>query len=374
MELLKKIEEVFLKLNSPKKIAVAVSGGSDSLALTLLLAEFCKTKSVALTALTVDHKTRVGSTVEAKKLNQLLKKLSIEHQILESDLASPPSSEVGFRELRYRLLQEFCASRKIRFLFLGHTLDDTAENFLIRLFRGSGVDGLSPMGEITSLKAMQPSLRGAEGDLAIQYCCDASGLPRFASAKLAMTDQNELTLVRPLLNFTKLELQQFLKGRKIKWFEDPTNQDEKFLRNKIRKFLASFEDRELIAKRIISASNQIAELAAVSDDLVLSAAKKVLRFEKSGYFILDLKKFAALEKKFSIWIPLKILASILMKISNKEYKPRLAKLQRFYREILTEPKPRTFYHAITKPLPNNQLMIYPEVVKKPRLKTKAKNL
>ena len=303
--LTKKIEKVFLEKKPPKKIAVAVSGGADSLALTLLLHEFCLAKKIELLAVTVDHKMRQGSSNEAAKLGKILAKEKISHQILTIERKEIPVSniEASLRESRYELLHNFCLENKIKFLFLGHHLGDAAENFLIRLFRGSGLDGLSTIAEVSDFK--------------------------------------KIKLVRPLLDLEKDQLKSFLEERKIKWFEDESNKDEKFLRNKIRNFFETFEEKNLIQKRIKNASDEIAKMRDFFDDLLLREAKKILKFSREGFCFLDLKKLQKLDAK----IALKILALVAMEVSRQNYKPRLRELKIFYDYLLQDGKfkPRNFY-------------------------------
>ena len=300
-----KIEEIFLQKNIPKRIAVAVSGGADSVALTLLLSVFCKKNNIELFAVTIDHKMRQGSSREALNLNKILKKKKISHRILEINSTNIPKTniEAKLREARYEMLYEFCIKNEIGFLFLGHQLEDVAENFLIRLFRGSGLDGLSTIAEVSNLK--------------------------------------KIKLVRPLLNFEKDELKKFLKSKKVEWFEDETNLDEKFLRNKIRNFFATFEDKNLIQERIKNAADEITITRDLFNDLMLCEAGKILEFGKAGFFLLDLEKFRKIESK----IALKILALVAMEVARKNYKPRLKELKLFYEYLLENKKikPRNFY-------------------------------
>lgn len=317
-----KIEEVFSKKKLPKKIAVAVSGGADSLALTLLLHEFCKSKKIKLFAVTIDHKIRKNSAKEAQELGKILAKKKISHKTLQVDHKKIPQKniEAKLREARYELLHDFCAKNKIEFLFLGHHLGDVAENFLIRLFRGSGLDGLSTMKEIS--------------------------------------DYKKIKLVRPLLDFEKDDLKKFLVSKKIKWFEDETNDDEKFLRNKIRKFFESFAEKNLIQKRIKNATDEIARMRDLFDDMMLAQAKEMLEFNKMGYFLIDLKKFQKIEEK----IALKILALVLMEVSGEIYKPRLEKLKNFYEHLVknSEIKPRNFYGCMAKKFDAKRVVIFRE--------------
>ena len=320
-----RIKEVFqreiIAHNVPKKIAVAVSGGSDSLALTFLLHEFCTANKIKLYAVTVDHKMRANSSAEAKKLAEILAAKKISHQILSIKKSQVPQKniEANLRELRYKLLEEFCLKNDIKFLFLGHIQGDVAENFIIRLFRGSGLDGLSSIAEIS--------------------------------------DYKNIKLVRPLLDFSKDDLQEFLRAKKVKWFEDETNEDEKFLRNKIRKFFNSFEEKNLIQGRIKNAANEISKMRDFLDIILLKEAKKILQLQPNGSFLINHKKFQKIDEK----IALKILALVLIEVGGKTYKPRLEKLKNFYQYLQQENiKPRNFYNCMVKKFDEKNIIIFAE--------------
>jgi tRNA(Ile)-lysidine synthase len=248
---------------------------------------------------------RESSSNEALKLSKILAKKKITHHILEIDAKKLPKKniEAKLREMRYDLLCEFCKKKKISYLFLGHQLGDVAENFLIRLFRGSGLDGLSTIAEVSEV--------------------------------------SKIKLVRPLLDFDKSDLEKFLRAKKIKWFEDETNSDEKFLRNKIRNFFATFEEKNLLHKRIKNATDEIAKMRELFDSLMLSEASEILEFKQDEYFLIDHKKLQKLDEKFA----LKILALVTMEVSGKKYKPRLKDLKIFYEYLLknSKIKPRNFY-------------------------------
>jgi tRNA(Ile)-lysidine synthase len=302
--MLNKIEEILPKKNSIQ-IAVAVSGGCDSLALTLMLDEFCRKKKIKLVALTVDHKMRKNSSDEAVALGKILAKKKIPHEILTISTKKIPQKniEANLREARYELLCDFCEKNKIEYLFLGHHLGDVAENFLIRLFRGSGLDGLSTMSEVLEYK--------------------------------------KIKLLRPFLDVEKDELKKFLRAKKVQWFEDETNDDEKFLRNKIRKFFDSFEEKNLIQKRIKKASDEISEMRDLFDEIMLEAARDVIDLKEDMTFVIEQKKFAKLNEK----IALKILALILIEVSGDIYKPRLENVKNLYKFLLEAPivdKPQLF--------------------------------
>ena len=137
---------VALNMGDIKHIAVAVSGGGDSMALCLLLKEWCTTQGVNLTALTVDHGLRVDSRTEAEQVSRWMMEASISHHIL-SWAGEKPTTNIQdeARKARYQLMGKWCAQNNIAHLCLAHHQDDQAETFLLRLFRGSGVDGLCAM-------------------------------------------------------------------------------------------------------------------------------------------------------------------------------------------------------------------------------------
>lgn len=304
--------------NLPKKLAIALSGGCDSMALLFLLHDFCQRNNVELLAVTVDHQIRSNSFDEAQKVSKICQDSNISHQILQIPQSQIPTAniEANLRQARYELLYDFCQQHQIKYLFLGHHLGDIAENFIIRLFRGSGLDGLSSMAEINEYK--------------------------------------DIYLARPLLNINKKELQDYLITKNIIWFEDETNKDEKFLRNKVRNFLNSLPDTDIIQGRIKRTADDISEVRDFYDDLMLQNAQQVLQIKEDSYLI-NIDKFKSLEPK----IALKILALILMEVGKKPYKPRLIKLKNFYNHI-TQSNPikqRNFYGCIVKQYNKNNLIL-----------------
>lgn len=319
--MLKNKLKTFFKNNfttNPKTIAVAVSGGIDSLALTFLLNEFCVLQKIKLYAITVDHKMRKTSSNEALQLNKLLTKNKISHKILTINSKKIPQKniEANLREVRYNLLYEYCTSQKIEHLFLAHHQNDAAENFLIRLFRGSQLDGLSKMQEVAEFK--------------------------------------NIKLCRPLLTSQKIELEKYLKLHKIKHFEDESNEDEKFLRNKIRKFLASLEESELVQERIVKLSEILDENRQFIDEILLQKAREILFFQEEGAFLLNLEKYSQTSPK----IALKILSLALTEIGGNIYKPRLEGLKNFENEILNlqKGKKKNFYGCMAKIINKDEML------------------
>ena len=302
-----------------KNISVAVSGGIDSMALMLILDLWCKNNNTNLTAITVDHKLREESTNEAIYVNSLCKEKNIKHVILTWEGEKPDHNiELIARENRYKLISNYCKNNKIDYVFIAHHLQDQAETFLIRLFRGSGIDGLSSMKKIA--------------------------------------ENYNLKIIRPFLNIEKEDLKQYLLENKIEWVEDESNNEEKYLRNKIRLFLNSFENRDDIIKRIDFAVNQINDCKVFIDSYIKKIERKIVSFNSFGTCILN-KHFLLQEDENII---LKILAQISMAVSGNKYKPRLEKLRRLLDTIQNEDKIKyTFYGCVFESY-NNDIMVYRE--------------
>ena len=177
----------------PAKIAVAVSGGADSLCLTLLLKKWTDKNGVRLFAFTVDHGLRTESQKEALGVHAQLQKLGISHQTLVWEGKKPKTRvEELARVARYDLLQQACKKNKIGVLFLAHHLEDQAETFWARFAHKSGLDGLCAMQEKSDLKG--------------------------------------LTLIRPLLDTSKKEIVDYLKKNHLSWVEDPMNYNPEYER------------------------------------------------------------------------------------------------------------------------------------------------
>ncbi|MDP1966000.1 MAG: tRNA lysidine(34) synthetase TilS, partial [Reyranella sp.] len=127
-------------------VAVAVSGGRDSLALALLAHDWARVRGGAIVALIVDHGLRSGSDGEAASTRDLLAGLGIEAGVLCWSGAKPQSGlQEAARTARYRLLSDECRRRGILHLLLAHHADDQEETVTMRAARGSGLDGLAGM-------------------------------------------------------------------------------------------------------------------------------------------------------------------------------------------------------------------------------------
>lgn len=283
--------------------AVAVSGGSDSLALMHLLANFARTAKLAPpVVLTVDHRLRNTSANEARQVVRWAKKAGLKAHILVWTGPKPKSGlEASARDARYRLMGRFMAGRGIHTLFVGHTQDDQAETFLLRLARGSGLDGLAAMRPHTSFP-----ISGFE----------------------------ELTLARPLLGISRQALRDYLLSLDQVWLEDPMNQDPAYDRVKIRRLRAALEEAGLSSVRIAAAAAHLARARDSLEVVTQAVLDRAVRKSKEGW-LLDPVALTSAPRELS----LRALALLLMGVSGQRYRPRFESLERLL-EALSTAKPR----------------------------------
>jgi tRNA(Ile)-lysidine synthase len=177
-DILSHLAEVFAPLPKDAVIGVAVSGGSDSVA--LLLALRAAMPQAHLCAATVDHGLRAEAKEEALWVNALCGKLGVAHTTLTvSDLPKGPNLQARARSARYEALAAWGRDMACSCICLGHSQTDVAENFLIRLARGSGADGLSEMrGRWTDrdMDWQRPLLAFSQGGFAGFLACAGAGL------------------------------------------------------------------------------------------------------------------------------------------------------------------------------------------------------
>jgi tRNA(Ile)-lysidine synthase len=284
--------------HAPAPWAVAVSGGGDSLALMHFLRGFAKARKLPLPiVLTVDHGLRKTSARDAKKVQAWAKQAGLVAHVLIWRGKKPQSDiESAARQARYRLMGDWLVKNKIAALFVGHNLDDQAETFLLRLARGSGLDGLSGMVR----RAPWP-------------------LPGFA----------QLHLARPMLGFGRDELRAHLSGLGQSWLDDPMNDDESFDRVKIRKIRAALAKAGLMPARIALAASHLARARESLEIMTEAVLKRAAQPSKDGSVLLDAAALAAAPRE----VGLRSLASVLMTVGGQSYRPRFESLERLFDRI-----------------------------------------
>jgi tRNA(Ile)-lysidine synthase len=257
-----------------------------------LLARFARARKwPAPVVLTVDHGLRKTSAGDARAVAAWAKKAGLNAHVLVWRGRKPKSGiEALAREARYRLMGDWMVRHGIATLFVGHTEDDQAETFLLRLARGSGLDGLSAM------RAQAPwPLAGFSG----------------------------LSVARPLLGIGRADLRAYLRSLNQEWLEDPMNQDTSFDRVKLRQAQAALDEAGLSVSRIAAAAGHLARARESLEVVTEAVLARAVRQHKQG-LLLDPKVLAAAPRELA----LRALASVLMAVSGQPYRPRFDSLER----------------------------------------------
>ena len=236
------------KTTAAKRIGLALSGGLDSV---VLLDTVCKAVKANSTKEPTDvwvFHIHHGLQKPADQWLEFCEKLAKKYQVhfdfrlLHFADQSQGNIEARARAERYDALTDLCVEHGIEDLLLAHHQNDQAETVLLQLLRGSGVAGLSGM----------PLNR--------------------ANAKDAKKDASTITLWRPLLNQSKAELEAYAKAHKLKWVEDPSNQNTRYRRNAIRKDIIPMLEK--IQPGAIANLARSADLLAQSQVLLDRLAKQ----------------------------------------------------------------------------------------------------
>ena len=195
-------------LDVKSSFAVAVSGGPDSMALAYLTKIYSLKNRVNCRYYIVNHKLRKESSSEAEQVKKILGTFNIKSEILIWHGKKPTKNIQSLaRKKRYELLFSKCKKLKINNLIIGHHLEDLFENFFIRMIRGSGLKGLVSLEKKTIL--------------------------------------GKISLIRPLLGFNKKDL-EFISKYVFNFFiKDPSNENIKYMRIRIRKLINEFKNNGL---------------------------------------------------------------------------------------------------------------------------------
>lgn len=273
------MQEFFIKHKiNAKTIAVGVSGGADSLALSLMLKEECDIYGIKLIALTVNHKLRPSADKEAAYVAEVMKKHKVEHHILIWEGEKPLTGvEEAARLARYDLLEKWCRANSIKYLATAHHLRDQAETFLMRLERGSGLEGLCSMREFSNYKSIK--------------------------------------ILRPLLHTPPEFMENYLRVKNINWIHDESNDNADFLRVKMRKFLPELIQKTGIdLKKFDEAITNLQSSESYIEEQVQNEIKAKINSDFGSVFSLKYSEFLAWHKELKF----RILAQLL----KKSYIPR----------------------------------------------------
>ncbi|MGR3762049.1 tRNA lysidine(34) synthetase TilS [Roseobacteraceae bacterium NS-SX3] len=264
----------------PERLGIALSGGGDSMALLHILHDCLAGSGVELMAATVDHGLRPGSAEEAGQAAAAAQRIGVPHSILTwQEGPGPGNLQNQARKARYRLLTSWARDKGIPMLALGHTADDQAETVLMRLMREAGVSGLA-------------------------------GIPRRRTA-------DGVVFLRPLLEVSRDELRSYLTRRGVHWADDPSNEDTRFERVRVRQALQLLEPLGLTAGALAAVAHNMARARDALDWYAFLAARELAHVD-AGAVVLDQRQFRTLPDETCY----RLLVRALQWISGASYPPR----------------------------------------------------
>ncbi len=280
----------FAPLEGFPSAALAVSGGPDSMALMHLASRWLSLQGRGpgtIAVLTVDHGLRPESAAEAAFVAAQAERLGFAHATLRWDGEKPNTGiQAAARRARYSLMTAYCGSRNIACLATAHTEDDQAETFLMRLRRGSGLDGLAAMAAVS-----------AHG-----------GVP----------------VVRPLLGVSKARITAYLRSLAIPYVSDPSNASMHFERVRLRHAMKALAAAGITPPAIARSASRLGR----SREALSIAAEEFLERSFSvtnlGQGKIGLEDFLGLPSE----IALRVLSRVLALTGGKEQAPRMLKAER----------------------------------------------
>lgn len=252
-----------------------------------LARDWCKAQSLPVPlAITVDHGLRPESAKEAAIVAKWAKAAKVPHKVLAWAGDKPTQNlQAAAREARYRLIGEYLCAKGTAVLLTGHTQDDQAETFLLRLARGSGLDGLAGMAPRTSFPLAQ--------------------FP-------------ELTLARPLLDVPHARLVATLKAMDHPWIADPSNENDRFARVQMRNLMPSLEAAGLTPQRLAAAAANLRRAREAVDAAVGELVASSTELSPYGYALVDATRLATAPAE----VALRALARLIEALGGGDYPPR----------------------------------------------------
>jgi tRNA(Ile)-lysidine synthase len=261
---LERSKDLFEHLSFHVHVALAVSGGSDSTALMWLASRWVRTvaHSPKVSVLTVDHGLRPEAAGECATVVRWAKALGLDAHVLAGRGEKPESGlQAKAREMRYGLLNAWCEAHGATVLVTAHTLEDQAETFLMRLARGSGIKGLAAMR------------------------ADETG---------------RVLLERPLLAVSRDELRASLLAAGHPWIDDPSNEDARFERVRLRRAAPALRELGLspqaVARSAMRLERALIPLAGMASDFMA----RHVEVRPQGFALVELASFRKLDDEIAI--------------------------------------------------------------------------
>ena len=254
-----------------------------------------------LTILTVDHGLRAEAAQESAWVQGEAARLGLPHETLAWTGPKPRADlQAAARDARYGLMLDYCRRSGIEALATAHTADDQAETLLMRLARGSGVDGLS------------------------------------AISPVSMRDG--VALLRPLLSISRPRLEASLVARRQIWIEDPSNCDRRFERVRLREELRNASLFQLTPDKLALSARRLDRARAALEAVTAEFLRSALTIHPAGYGELPLAALSHAHEEIAI----RAIARMATTFGGGERHVRLARVEALHRTLLgDEPRDAT---------------------------------
>jgi tRNA(Ile)-lysidine synthase len=269
-------------------VALAVSGGSDSVALMHLAKRWVDQRNVRprLTVLTVDHGLRLDSAGEAQRVQGWAEGLGLAHHTLSWTGPRPARGiQAKARAARYDLMSGWCKAHGAEAILTAHTTDDQIETVLMRMARTDSVDSLA-------------------------------GIP-------PRGEWNGIAILRPLLGWKREDLRRELAAWRQEWIDDPSNDDPRFERVRVRAALKQLAEAGFDTMKLAGLAARCREVADLTDAAARHFMSAHMTVHGRGYGTIDSAAFASLP----LAVRLSVLRAVLAQFGGGK-QPLLAELKR----------------------------------------------
>ncbi|WP_240705234.1 tRNA lysidine(34) synthetase TilS [Pacificoceanicola onchidii] len=303
----------------PSDIGLAVSGGGDSMAMLALAHNWAHRWGTRLWVMTVDHGLRAESADEAAMVAAECATLGHPHATLRWTWDGQGNLMDEARRARLELMSFW--KGRLSHVLVAHTLDDVAETFLMRLKRGSGVDGLSAM-------STQRALQDRPGDAMPDH--DGTLPPRLSEEEAK--GRRPSFLYRPCLAMRREELRHYIRTLQVPWADDPSNDDPGYERVRMRRLLSVLESEGLPASALAHTASRLSEARRALNESTAKAWQVVgqepmgtgdLLFDRDGFGLLPVE------------VQRRLIASGLRYVASTEYAPRAEKVETLWTRVLS---------------------------------------
>ena len=305
-------------LGPGRRVGVAVSGGGDSMALLAMTLDWASRTGAEVYAGTVDHGLRAASRAEAEQVAEWCARRGVPHAILAAALLDGPGNlSAKARAARYAALSSWAIKSDLTSILLGHTLDDQAETVLLRLARGSGIEGLA--------------------------------------AIRAVREWGGVRWLRPLLETGREDLRRWLRAAEIDWIEDPTNEDSRYDRVKARRALEVLSPLGIDAEGLAKTAARLARQCEVFERAAAELVEHAVSRGPLGEIRLRRDALDAAPRDSA----LRVLAGALMEVGGGEFRPRFRALETIYDTAGSNDGPSTLGGCMVQAC-GNELLVFRE--------------